>query len=75
MIPLEDSQVPVLLKTRTQRYVMKVHRLSAFACVYFILNDDFSDCTEDSYLSDTQLLFYQTHLTQKDLNETRLQIE
>jgi hypothetical protein len=61
-----------LLEKHSQKQLLTSYKFSAFICVKYILNEDYSTCTEDTYICDNQLLFYQTHLTNQDLKDARI---
>lgn len=61
-----------LLEKHSQKQLLFSYKFSAFICVKYILNEEYSTCTEDTYICDNQLLFYQTHLTNQDLKDTRI---
>ena len=66
-----EEVVKKLLETYSQKQLLYKYKFTAFICVAYILNDDYSSCTEDTYICDNQLLFYQTHLTNVDLIKAR----
>lgn len=61
-----------LLEKYSQKQLLFSYKFSAFICVKYILNEEYSTCTEDTYICDNQLLLYQTHLTKQDLKDARI---
>jgi hypothetical protein len=60
-----------LLEKHSQKQLLSSYKFSAFICVKYLLNEEYSTCTEDTYICDNQLLLYQTHLTNQDLRDAR----
>jgi hypothetical protein len=61
-----------LLEKHSQKQLLSSYKFSAFICVKYLLNEEYSSCTEDTYICDHQLLLYQTHLTIQELRNARI---
>jgi len=68
----DEKIVQELLRKHSQKQLLSLYKFSAFICVNYLLNEEYSTCTEDTYICDNELLLYQTHLTKQDLTQVRL---
>ena len=66
-----DRQMIELFNKCTQRQIMTRYKLTARQCVLYLLNTEYSQCDEDTYICDNEVLIYQPHLTDKDLIDER----
>jgi hypothetical protein len=58
------------------RTLLKTQKLTPEFCVKYILNsDDYASCDEDTYICEEDVLIYQKHILQKDLDEIYLKNE
>jgi hypothetical protein len=52
------------------RTLLTTQKLTPEFCVKYILNyEEHGMCVEDSYICDSDILLYQEHITQKELDE------
>jgi len=55
------------------RTLLKTQKLTPEFCVkYILISDEYASCDEDTYIFDEDVLKYQKHILQKDLDEIYL---
>ena len=61
---LTDEQILDLFNQKlSQKHIMMNYKLSVASCFTYLLNEDYSTCDEDTYITINQIIRYQPHLT------------